>query len=319
MSLFSAAYGRIILLLFLLTITRCNANNKKKTIQCEKPSSCGDIPKISYPFRLHDDPKNCGDPNYELFCEKNTTVRYVFSEKFIVQSINYEKGTIRVVHEDLQKNNCSTIPRYSLSSYLHPFNSTKTIFSYYVRYIVFLGCEHEVKSSHYISISPCLNTTKSSQKKRYSNAVIGDFHVSDVEDSCSIDRMVPTSSSVNCKKNCSYLDVQSQMSYGVESIWSSDACEMCFTESGYCSIELLACEYRCGLACQFRSKINGTLSFLFLSFLFFFIKKVNMLKQSVDRESLRFYPLTCAFEENTKEIFKSNLIAILENCIADFC
>ncbi|KAM7267867.1 hypothetical protein ACFE04_010033 [Oxalis oulophora] len=223
--LFCAAYGRIILLLFLLTITLCNANNKKKTIQCEKPSSCGDIPKISYPFRLHDDPKNCGDPNYELFCENNTTVRYVFSDKFIVQSINYEKGTIRVVHEDLQKNNCSTIPRYSLSSYLYPFIVTEYYHS--SRYIIFLGCEHQVKSSRYISISPCLNTTKSSPKKKYSYAFTGDFDASDVEDSCSIDMMIPTSSSVNCKNNCSYLDVQSQMSYGVESAWSRDTCEIC--------------------------------------------------------------------------------------------
>ncbi|KAM7267397.1 hypothetical protein ACFE04_009563 [Oxalis oulophora] len=123
MSLFSAAYDIIILLLFLLTITRCNANTKK-TIQCEKPSSCGDIPKISYPFRLHDDPINCGDPNYELFCEKNTTVLYSDTKRFVVRSIDYKNRTVSVVDDAIQKKNCSTLPSNSfLSSYVYPFES----------------------------------------------------------------------------------------------------------------------------------------------------------------------------------------------------
>ena len=38
------------------------------------PSSCGNIHNISFPFRLKNDPENCGDSKYELSCENNHTV-----------------------------------------------------------------------------------------------------------------------------------------------------------------------------------------------------------------------------------------------------
>ncbi|KAM7268581.1 hypothetical protein ACFE04_010747 [Oxalis oulophora] len=258
MSLFSAAYGRILLLLFLLTITCCNANNMEKTIQCEKPSSCGDIPKISYPFRLHDDPKKCGDPNYELFCEKNTTVRYSDTDRLIVQSIDYENRTIRLVDDGIQ-NNCSTLPSDSfLSLYVPPFG-----FDSSNSYIVFVSCQNQVNSSNYIDTSPCLNATdlvnnsKSPQKRRHSYVLAGK-HIkgSDVEDSCQVELVVPSSSSVQCQKNCSYLDFHRQMSFGIEFSWSRIVCEECGGDECYFNenlTELIGCyyfDYPCGSACK---------------------------------------------------------------------
>jgi hypothetical protein len=51
------------------------------------PFSCGDIHDIRYPFRLQDDPENCGDRNYTLSCENNRTVLYLHAEKYYVRKI----------------------------------------------------------------------------------------------------------------------------------------------------------------------------------------------------------------------------------------
>ncbi|KAL6321159.1 hypothetical protein AAG906_012931 [Vitis piasezkii] len=53
---------------FLLAICAANGN------QTCRPSSCGDIQNISYPFRLKGDPPGCGDRDYELVCENNRTM-----------------------------------------------------------------------------------------------------------------------------------------------------------------------------------------------------------------------------------------------------
>ncbi|KAM7268727.1 hypothetical protein ACFE04_010893 [Oxalis oulophora] len=268
MSLFSAAYGRIILLLFLSFVTCCCAYNKR-IIQCQ--SSCGDIPKISYPFRLHDDPKNCGNPKYELFCEKNTTVLYSESysesdtKRFVVRSIDYKIRTIRLVDDAIQKNNCSTLPSNSfLSSYVDPFESES--YSSSVSYIILVSCKHQVNSPHYIDTSPCLNATdlvnnsKSPQRRMHSYVLAGKYiKASDLEDSCEVKLVVPSSSSVQCQNQCSYLDFHRQMSFGIEFSWSYIRCEECY--DGYECIfnedltELIACEYvdDCGLACKLSS------------------------------------------------------------------
>ncbi|KAM7481163.1 hypothetical protein LguiB_005746 [Lonicera macranthoides] len=70
-----------------------------------------------YPFRLKGDPENCGDPRYELACEDdlNLTVLYLNSHKYFVQAINYLNFTIRLVDATIQKDNCSSLPHYSLT------------------------------------------------------------------------------------------------------------------------------------------------------------------------------------------------------------
>ena len=60
------------------------------------PSSCGNIPNISFPFRLKSDPESCGDPRYELSCENNRTVLHLFAGKYFVQKINYKNYMLNI-------------------------------------------------------------------------------------------------------------------------------------------------------------------------------------------------------------------------------
>jgi hypothetical protein len=103
------------------------------------PSSCGEITNITHPFRLKGDPTSCGDPRYELSCENNKTVLTLYSGKYYVKSINYQNYTIQIVDQGIKEGNCSSIPRYFLTS----FNFTT---SYSVNGQVYTGTPYQIDS-----------------------------------------------------------------------------------------------------------------------------------------------------------------------------
>ncbi|KAG6655713.1 hypothetical protein CIPAW_05G234600 [Carya illinoinensis] len=80
------------------------------------PSSCGNIPNISFPFRLKSDPLNCGDTRYELLCDENNhTLLSLHGSKYYVSQIDYNNYTIRIIDAGIQEDNYSFIPCYSLN------------------------------------------------------------------------------------------------------------------------------------------------------------------------------------------------------------
>lgn len=164
----------VVMILMFLLHQICATNNEQE--QNCPPSSCGKIFNISYPFRLKGDPKGCGDNRYELTCENNVAVLYLYSGKYNVQAINYNNFTIRVVDTGLQQSNCSSLPHYFLSRsnfshytdtdpddyspYLeignqtYPYSSGDILF----KYIVFLNCTHRVQHNRkYVDTAPCFN------------------------------------------------------------------------------------------------------------------------------------------------------------------
>ncbi|KAL3499703.1 hypothetical protein ACH5RR_038796 [Cinchona calisaya] len=89
--------GKLSLVLVLLFLTTSCCTAKKSNHQCS-PSSCGDIPNISYPFPLKGDPENCGNSSYELDCNNNRTLSLSLNSKIHhVLEIDYAKYRIRVV------------------------------------------------------------------------------------------------------------------------------------------------------------------------------------------------------------------------------
>uniref|UniRef100_A0A2N9EPP2 Protein kinase domain-containing protein n=1 Tax=Fagus sylvatica TaxID=28930 RepID=A0A2N9EPP2_FAGSY len=137
------------------------------------PSSCGNIHNISYPFRLRTDPITCGDLRYNLSCENNHTVLYLFEGKYDVQAINYNNYTIRIV-DSAEENSCVSENPGS---------------------VVFMSCENPVNSPFYLDTSTCIDNgedssnTSISHSKRYNRYVIdGTTKAKDVEDSCKVDQ-----------------------------------------------------------------------------------------------------------------------------------
>ncbi|XP_018726608.2 rust resistance kinase Lr10 [Eucalyptus grandis] len=213
----SSIFMLLVLLLIsyvlLLLGTNCDA---KKNHLCT-PSSCGEIRNISYPFRLKGDPKDCGNSRYELACENNHTVLYLYAGRYYVKSIHYGSyidqynfsGDITVVDDGLQKGDCSSLPRYSLASsnfsifYPYRFRNANTE-------VAFMKCSQPVTSTSYIDTKPCIEGAYSadtppyfSQMKVYSYAV-QQLQVGDIKDSCTVTMMAFASDQISRWKGDQY-------------------------------------------------------------------------------------------------------------------
>lgn len=159
---------------------------------------------------------------------------YLYSGKYYVQAINYNNFTIRVVDPGIDKNTCSSIPRYSLA----PSNFSEFLDPYKVNTlgcdppgclsttpIVFFKCSNPVNSSMYVDPSTC-NTSRttngatslSQPKSRYGYVKASSIMASDFEDGCSVEWT--TIANMYYKyQNGSYQRIHDAMAYGFELEW----------------------------------------------------------------------------------------------------
>ncbi|KAK9985839.1 hypothetical protein SO802_030790, partial [Lithocarpus litseifolius] len=233
----------------------CGATAKVNHHHCA-PSSCGNIHNISFPFRLKNDPENCGDSRYELSCENNHTVLSLFERKYNVKEINYNNYTIRIVDSGIQKDNYSSTPSYSLNrrnfsqypsaytTYLPKRNSINLELSWST---VWMSCEKPVNSPFYLDASTCnidngdqySSNSSISHFKRYRYVKVGRTNATDVVDSCKVEQMFITSWPGNDDPiNISCADVPNELVYGFELSWLSDTCKSyCGRWNLYCNLE----------------------------------------------------------------------------------
>ncbi|KAL4594838.1 hypothetical protein ACB092_12G047900 [Castanea dentata] len=224
----------VVLTVLVLVHKTCSTENN--THQCT-PSSCGNIQNIRYPFRLKSDPEACGNQTYELSCENNQAVLYLFEGKYYVQEINYKNYTIRVVDSGIQKENHFSTPSYSLYRYnfslQYPYTYTTylqkmTVSEWYPelsRSVVLMSCEKPVNSPLYLDTATCNYNDNSSSisdsKSRYRYVKVGRTNASEVEDSCQVEKMFLTSWPINNDDpaNISCTDVHNELVYGFELSW----------------------------------------------------------------------------------------------------
>ncbi|XP_059442280.1 uncharacterized protein LOC132174659 [Corylus avellana] len=221
------------------------------------PSSCGNIQNISYPFRLEGDPPMCRDQRYNLSCENNQTVLYLYAGKYYVREIDYGMYTIRVVDADMKKDKTSFIPRYFLNRYnfssgdpyslRYPHNIYVLCDSGQYRPIgyllgwydvgmretglVWVKCEKPMISYHYLDTSTCLsnggvNSSNSSlfHSKSYRYVLYSDYiSLDDLGDSCQIEQMFPKASHSGSPIRCS--DVYDRVADGFKLSWVQVLCQ----------------------------------------------------------------------------------------------
>ncbi|KAK9025544.1 hypothetical protein V6N11_038408 [Hibiscus sabdariffa] len=106
---------------------------------------CGNL-NISYPFRLKNQPYQCGYHSLELECEDNNRTTLVLTQgKFNVEEIFYENHTILVVDAGLDMDDCNSIPL----SYIHPVSCGVPYTIYNYSYISHYYRSHEYYSHYY--------------------------------------------------------------------------------------------------------------------------------------------------------------------------
>ncbi|EXB93847.1 putative receptor-like protein kinase [Morus notabilis] len=244
--LFFRFVAHLVVLIIILHKTSYAGHNKQNC----PPSSCGNLNRISHPFRLTTDPQDCGDQRYELSCENSLPFLYLRMPythesryyKYHVQAINYENSTIRVVDPDLRKDDCSSIPKISISKDDILFeNKFETKIKYnrvahgcwslefpldynLIETVLFLACEKPTNSSrlyNWIDRTPRVNNNSaSSQSKRlYSYVVVnGNLSFSDLEESCRIDAVTLIRRGKNLNTS-SYRGIHNELVYGFELSW----------------------------------------------------------------------------------------------------
>ncbi|XP_068666588.1 uncharacterized protein [Aristolochia californica] len=160
-----------------------------------RPSSCGNIRNISYPFRLKGDPIHCGDPLYELQCRNNQTLVKIRSRNYFVKQIFYDSQLIQIVHASLKSDLCSSIPQnFSLIDdyYYHRQSFGQFYESYYFfaegnvymltnysKLIVLVTCPKPIHHPSYIQTGICKKNKTSPASYVYTiidNIALSDFH-----------------------------------------------------------------------------------------------------------------------------------------------
>ncbi|WJX10086.1 hypothetical protein P8452_00850 [Trifolium repens] len=235
----------------------CDATNSKNKT-CPS-SSCGKISNIKYPFRLKNDPTTCGDPRYELSCENNKTTLTLSSSKYYVKSINYNNYTIRLVDPGIQESDCSSMPRYFLttsnftSSYDYNYrgdpyetfqdripSGTLPLFDH----VVYMNCSNLVRDDHaYTDTASCI---KLNSQGGHVYAIAGDLTVGNLKhNDCHV--MVVTAISFfgynhskieadNFYQKFSYSEIHRMLVDGFEVSWLSGPCQDLCGNPGDCSL-----------------------------------------------------------------------------------
>ncbi|KAM3729818.1 hypothetical protein ACB098_12G039400 [Castanea mollissima] len=234
------AVGLTVLIALVLVHPTCCATTANDNHTCSA-SSCGNIHNISFPFRLKTDPENCGYFSYNLLCENNRTVLYLFGGKFYVEEISYNNYTIRIVDSGIQKNNYFSTPNYSL--YRYNISSQSSLYTTHQRKgtvperypelsrsMVWMSCEKPVNSPLYLDTSTCNyndNSSSISDSKRYRYVTVGITNASEVEDWCQVEKMFLTSWPINNDDpaNISCTDVHNELVYGFELSWLYGICD----------------------------------------------------------------------------------------------
>ncbi|KAL1565515.1 rust resistance kinase Lr10-like [Salvia divinorum] len=252
--------SRIPILLLFLTVNSLAQNNN-----CGS-SFCGHV-KISYPFRLTTAPKSCGHdgPGFELDCRSNQTIwAPKSSARYIVQDINYETYFIRVADPALNAANLSSCPVNS-----NNYDSWPSIFTGFFEFnipVSFMYCMSPVDSPKYAEGPFCgdRSGTFSNSSRIYSYLMLGDdIMVSDVEEGCSVYRVVWTSGLRGVGGGSSLGGIYGDLGYGVELSWYRAHCGECEGSDGYCGVEgsRITCKHYCKedtpiSQLSFKCKIN---------------------------------------------------------------
>lgn len=239
------------LLLFCCLIIKGQSTNNKNSYHGCVPSSCGNLQNIAYPFRLKGDPKNCGEPDFELDCQNNRTILTLNSKKFHVQAITFDNFTIRAVDPGVDNSDSCSFPTYSSIQYDDLPTLVYDKFFDYNILVAYINCLKPVNASRYVANTACRNGSSAFSKSSgvHSYIAVGeDLKVSDLEESCGVEMFTRVSSREPMKDvTTSLASVHELLAYGFELSWFRVLCQECEATHGFCSLQdnTVTCRHYC--------------------------------------------------------------------------
>lgn len=225
-----------VVLAILFSLSSLQTLHSYATHEICSPSSCGNISVISYPFRLKDDPPQCGDPYYELECQYNQTILHLYLSrhpvlKFHVREISYERQQIWVIDPGLWQDDCSMQQHSSLRSGFFDYGDPYAM-PHGEENILIIRCPFKVNNTAYAPGSVC-KTNSSCQEYMY--AITDPFMpISEFHPYCPIVASVPTG--YKTWKNWSYIELRRELLRGIKLSWKEPLlCRDCYRKGKLCS------------------------------------------------------------------------------------
>ncbi|TYI96021.1 hypothetical protein E1A91_D01G039700v1 [Gossypium mustelinum] len=152
---------------------------------------CGNL-NISFPFRLKNQPPQCGCHDLELECENNNHTSLVLREgKFSVQNIFYENETIQVVDSSLDKNDCNSLPTSSVTYHYNTYSSYNNKRESQPSIMNVVNCTKLIRSSQYIDASRCTTKSNTSSPPTSFFYFLDENTVLNLNQACTVEAVVP--------------------------------------------------------------------------------------------------------------------------------
>lgn len=140
-----------------------------------RPSSCGDIRNISYPFRLRGDPPGCGLPQYELKCEGgNITILALPPVRYWVKAIWYEDQAIQVIDARAMAGPSFLLSPSSTDTYIPKDRFT---WQQQTNFVMFANCSSPVEGRRsFVEANSCITNASSSSSSSTAAAAGGHLY-----------------------------------------------------------------------------------------------------------------------------------------------
>jgi len=244
----------IILVLFHQT---CSAKHRRS---CPS-SSCGEIRDIKYPFRLKGDPGGCGLPSYEFDCVNNRTLLTLFSGKYYVKEIDYNRYKIRMSDAGVVEDTSCTFPRNFLSTRNFSVydNDPLTIgYCYFPAKVRFLNCSNRVSDDpRYVEVKAggCDSGGVIYAVLDSREVIDKEFTVMDVKVGCRL--KIATFANWTHDRNVSYADILKSLEEGFWLSWLPLVCRDYCGKGISCSLNQTTQQIECAGCEMFNHPVSN--------------------------------------------------------------
>lgn len=215
---------KIPLMILIFTILVITAQSVSPKFSPCSPSSCGNGPKIRYPFWIPQQQEpHCGSPQFNITCHHKNPILKISDDDYIIKNISYGDHSILLANSELfdDKNSCPT-PLHNFSISGIPFENGLDFGELHF----FYNCSFEDKSARII-LECASNPTYHSFAVFHTEFLNQEYSV----DKCQATVTLPITAVDMSIVNMSYTEI---LRKGFALKWNGADCSNCVKSGGSC-------------------------------------------------------------------------------------